>query len=299
MTTQERALGPGISPRTGRPEASPPPADRRSRWQRLTANRNFRRAFGCMIAFLVLAVMLGPEGSATAPLSGLTGSLFTPRVLIFVGLGVALALRDDGPGPLRRAHPPAERQHHRCPEAPAAGPEGPLRLLRRRSRARHSYPDAHIRLLAGCARPANRDIRAAGTGSERGRRLCRPARPRLRRLLRHRRIHRGVLVRRPTGASSHPPEHVLDHPLRRPGGHAGRCDTGDADTAPTRRLPGHRDPRLWRDHRDRGHEPGRVHGRGARGARHPALSFQPARPPLHLGHCATCLITTCSSASWS
>ncbi len=45
-----------------------------------------------MVAFLILAVMLGPEGSATAPLSGLTGSLFTPRVLIFVGLGGALAL---------------------------------------------------------------------------------------------------------------------------------------------------------------------------------------------------------------
>ena len=94
MTTQEGRgpLGPGVLPVTPRPEGTPPPLDRRSRWQRLKANRNSRRAFGCIIAFLVLAVMLGPEGSATAPLSGLTGSLFTPRVLIFVGLGIALAL---------------------------------------------------------------------------------------------------------------------------------------------------------------------------------------------------------------
>ena len=53
------------------------------------ANRNFRRAFGCLVGFVVLAVMLGPTGSATAPLSGITGSLFSPRVLIFIGLAVA------------------------------------------------------------------------------------------------------------------------------------------------------------------------------------------------------------------
>ncbi len=94
MTAQEgkRPLGSGAPPLAGRPEGTAPHLGRPSRWQRLKASRNFRRAFGCMIAFLVLAVMLGPEGSATAPLSGLTGSLFTPRVLIFVGLGVALAL---------------------------------------------------------------------------------------------------------------------------------------------------------------------------------------------------------------
>ncbi len=75
------------------PTKRPPPApERQSGWQRLKANRNFRRSFGCVIALLVLAVMLGPEGSATAPLSGLTGSLFTPRVLIFLALGVGLAL---------------------------------------------------------------------------------------------------------------------------------------------------------------------------------------------------------------
>jgi branched-chain amino acid transport system permease protein len=94
VTAQEgqRPVGSGVSPLAGRPEGTPPPQDPPSRWQRLKANRNLRRAFGCLIGFLVLAVMLGPEGSATAPLSGLTGSLFTPRVLIFVGLGVALAL---------------------------------------------------------------------------------------------------------------------------------------------------------------------------------------------------------------
>jgi branched-chain amino acid transport system permease protein len=75
-----------------RPSKRTPAApEQRSPWQRLKANRNFRRGFSCVIGFLVLAVMLGPEGSASAPLSGLTGSLFTPSVLIFVGLGVALA----------------------------------------------------------------------------------------------------------------------------------------------------------------------------------------------------------------
>jgi branched-chain amino acid transport system permease protein len=60
-----------------------------SRWQRLWASRNFRRAIGCLVGFVVLAVMLGPSGSATAPLSGITGSLWNPRILIFIGLGLA------------------------------------------------------------------------------------------------------------------------------------------------------------------------------------------------------------------
>jgi branched-chain amino acid transport system permease protein len=90
------------------PTKRPPPAPKRqSRWQRLKANRSIRRGFGCVIALLVLAVMLGPEGSATAPLSGLTGSLFTPRALIFLALGVGLALvltAQDRYGPqIRRA----------------------------------------------------------------------------------------------------------------------------------------------------------------------------------------------------
>jgi branched-chain amino acid transport system permease protein len=39
---------------------------------------------------LVLALMTGPSGGASAPVSGFTGSLFHPRVFIFLILGVAL-----------------------------------------------------------------------------------------------------------------------------------------------------------------------------------------------------------------
>jgi branched-chain amino acid transport system permease protein len=88
-------------------ERAPRPPEHRSAWQRLKANRNFRRGAGCVIGFLVLAVMLGPEGSATAPLSGVTSSLWSPRVLIFIGLGLGLALllsAQDRYGPqMRRA----------------------------------------------------------------------------------------------------------------------------------------------------------------------------------------------------
>jgi branched-chain amino acid transport system permease protein len=93
VTTEEGQLPPGTSvlSSAGPPERTPRPADRQSRWQLLKANRNFRRTIACVVGFLLLAVMLGPEGSSTAPLSGLTGSLFTPRVLIFLGLGLAMA----------------------------------------------------------------------------------------------------------------------------------------------------------------------------------------------------------------
>jgi branched-chain amino acid transport system permease protein len=93
MTTREgqRPVGAGALPRTGPAKRAPTPVERRWRWQRLKANRDFRRAVGCVIAFLVLAVMLGPEGSSAAPLSTLTGSLFTPSVLIFIALGLGVA----------------------------------------------------------------------------------------------------------------------------------------------------------------------------------------------------------------
>src|SRR5579862_1587504 len=92
MTTQEgRPTSGGVAPGTAPSEEPVRPSERRSWWQRLIANRDTRRAFACLLGFLVLAVMLGPEGSSTAPLSGVTGALFTPRVLIFLGLGVATA----------------------------------------------------------------------------------------------------------------------------------------------------------------------------------------------------------------
>jgi branched-chain amino acid transport system permease protein len=63
---------------------------------RLSASRRFldqtevRRLFACVMGMLVLAIMTGPSGSITSPLSGITGSLGNPRVLIFIGLGVGL-----------------------------------------------------------------------------------------------------------------------------------------------------------------------------------------------------------------
>jgi branched-chain amino acid transport system permease protein len=53
-------------------------------------NVEVRRLFACVIGFLVLAIMTGPSGSNLAPTSGVTGSLFHPRVFVFIALGVAL-----------------------------------------------------------------------------------------------------------------------------------------------------------------------------------------------------------------
>lgn len=59
-------------------------------WRRLADHEDFRRAIGCLAGFLVLAVMTGPSGSSSAPVSGFTGSLFNPRVLWFLGLAGVL-----------------------------------------------------------------------------------------------------------------------------------------------------------------------------------------------------------------
>lgn len=55
-------------------------------------NSETRRLIGFILGFLVLAVMTGPAGSITAPLSGITGSLGNPRVFIFIALGVGFWL---------------------------------------------------------------------------------------------------------------------------------------------------------------------------------------------------------------
>jgi len=62
----------------------------RPRMRRIWASSEARRGVACVAGGLVLAVMTGPEGSATAPLSGFTGSLFHPRVVGFVVFGVVL-----------------------------------------------------------------------------------------------------------------------------------------------------------------------------------------------------------------
>jgi branched-chain amino acid transport system permease protein len=60
------------------------------RLTRLRLNPDARRLFGCVVGALVLALMTGPSGTNLAPTAGFTGSLFHPRVLVFIALGVAL-----------------------------------------------------------------------------------------------------------------------------------------------------------------------------------------------------------------
>jgi len=76
--------------------ASDRPASREAWTLVISVWRNsYARLFvASMLAGLTLAVMSGPEGSATAPLSGITGSLATPRVYYFLGFGLLVfALR--------------------------------------------------------------------------------------------------------------------------------------------------------------------------------------------------------------
>jgi len=61
-----------------------------SRVRLVRQNVEIRRLFACVFGMLVLALMTGPSGSNTAPVSGFTGSLFHPRVLVFLALGVGL-----------------------------------------------------------------------------------------------------------------------------------------------------------------------------------------------------------------
>ena len=49
-----------------------------------------RRLGGWILGALIVALMTGPSGSDSAPTAGFTGSLLHPRVLVFLGLGVAL-----------------------------------------------------------------------------------------------------------------------------------------------------------------------------------------------------------------
>lgn len=59
-------------------------------WRRFRQSKDVRRAFACLFAFLVLAVMTGQSGSASAPLSGFTGSLFNVRVFLYIGLAAVV-----------------------------------------------------------------------------------------------------------------------------------------------------------------------------------------------------------------
>jgi len=57
---------------------------------RVWKNAYARLFVASMLTGLVFAVMTGPEGSASAPTSGITGSLSAPRVYWFLAFGVVL-----------------------------------------------------------------------------------------------------------------------------------------------------------------------------------------------------------------
>jgi branched-chain amino acid transport system permease protein len=63
------------------------PVRRALAWVRTESGR---RLGGWILGALILALMTGPSGNTGAPTAGFTGSLLHPRVLVFLGLGVAL-----------------------------------------------------------------------------------------------------------------------------------------------------------------------------------------------------------------
>ncbi|CAA9264539.1 MAG: Branched-chain amino acid transport system permease protein LivM, partial [uncultured Acetobacteraceae bacterium] len=169
------------------------------------------------------------------------------------------------PRPHAVARPARPAPHHRArPLDRAAGTRWNLRRAcapRRRGgaavhprhrplRTRHRHPGAHLR--------------DARMGPEHRGRPRRAARPRLRRLLRDRRlllraagaVFRPVLLGVP--AAGRHPGRLLGRPARLPG------------AAAQGRLPRHRHARLRRDHPRRAHQLGEPDGRAQRDRRHPA-----------------------------
>ena len=134
---------------------------------------------------------------------------------------------------------------------------------------------AGLRLRRGAVHRG--DLRPGGARAEHRRRLRRPARPRLRRLLRHRRLH---------GRGPRRPQHgtwpfLLLRPARGRRHDGLRRHARRPDPAGARRLPRHRDARVRRDHpADRGQHRlarrGRRHHRGAPAARASTLFDDPA-----------------------
>jgi branched-chain amino acid transport system permease protein len=66
------------------------------RWARRSPDA--RRLAGWVFGALVVALMTGPSGSSATPTSGFTGSLFHPRVLGFLAVGVGLWALGEGRG---------------------------------------------------------------------------------------------------------------------------------------------------------------------------------------------------------
>jgi len=66
------------------------PEERMALFRRIRTNEDLRRLGACLAGMLILALMTGPSGNNSAPVSGFSGSLFHPRVFVFLTLGVAL-----------------------------------------------------------------------------------------------------------------------------------------------------------------------------------------------------------------
>ena len=143
-----------------------------------------------------------------------------------------------------------------------------------------------------------RDLRRARLGPQHRRRLHRPARPRLRGLLRHRRLlHGDHLQQGPQGEVRRRHRRLLVADLdqlrrRRPAGRARRGAHRLPDPARARRLPGHHDAGLRRDHPHRGHQLGRAHAWAVGHLRHPQAGV------LRLSRSARRRASTSSAWPW-
>ena len=245
--------------------------------------------------------MLGPEGSATAPLSGVTGSLFTPRVLIFVGLGVArLALVMTAQARYGARIRQVSDSITVGPETPAAGPQGAVRASTSAALVLAVVVPMHISgywqgvlvqqigIYVLLALGLNVVVGFAGL------------------------LDLGYVAFYAIGAYTaaywsgalpvHPPI-TLNMFWIIPFAVLAAMLAGVVLGTPTLRLRGDYLAIVTLGFGEIieivATNLGGFTGGRARSARHPAFPFQPARPPLHLGHCATSPTTTCSSASSS
>jgi branched-chain amino acid transport system permease protein len=68
-----------------------PPTGRTTRdWIEWLRSDEGRRLGGCVFAAIIVALMTGASGNAQHLTAGVTGSLFKPRIVVFLALGVAL-----------------------------------------------------------------------------------------------------------------------------------------------------------------------------------------------------------------
>ena len=149
------------------------------------------------------------------------------------------------------SHPPsqaADRRAGRSHVGPAAL-VGQVARVHRHPGPRVVVPDHPRPQLAEHPLLPGRRVHPPRAGPQRGRGAHRPARPRLRGLLRGRRLHDRQA--HDGGGLAHG---VGGPAARHRGGDGGRRGARRADPAPPRRLPRHRHPRLRRDRADLGPE---------------------------------------------